>query len=123
MFDGPSLAKLHVPTPLVLKQAWQTIDRQKQWLDWTPVSDEALEDGLHRLTKEQHANFKQIVDAEEQALEQIKPLDWHSIRDDRFFCAPPAFFNELIPQAEAWGSHLRDNESRRARRLERVLAQ
>ena len=93
-FGGPSLQRLQSPTQLILKDAKHVVARQRQWLENVRVSDDALEDSVNA---EQLADYTQIVANTEKALERIQLLDWHSIRDECFFCAPPLFYNDLIP--------------------------
>ena len=87
------------------------------------VCDNAPEELAKSVTSEQFAEYKQIVASTEKALERLSMLDWHAIRDEKFFCAPPALYNELIPKAMELGGRICDNEERRARRLERALAE
>ena len=79
--------------------------------------------GLRHRGRGGYANYERILACKENALEQIKPLDWHAIHDDRFFCTAPGLYDEMIPKAEELGAFMLDNEQRRARRLERALAQ
>ena len=72
---------------------------------------------------EQLENYRQMIEFEEDGLKLLRFTDWHSIRDEYFFIAPKAFFNDLIPRADMLRERAARQEQRQKQRLEKMIAE
>ncbi|MDP6676207.1 MAG: hypothetical protein QGI29_01450 [Pirellulales bacterium] len=112
-FNGPSLEELKRPKLAILNAAKTTVLEQKEWL--------SKEDST--MSKEDQDECHQMIQFFDEGLQLIRFTDWHTIRDEHFFAADKAFFNDLIPRANMLRDRIDHRDQRLDNRLNKVMAE
>jgi hypothetical protein len=113
-FNGPPLEDLKRPKLAVLNAAQGTVLEQREWLS---------KEVNGAMSKNQQDECLQMIKLFDEGLQLLRFTDWHSIRDEYFFAADKAFFNDLIPMANLLRDRIDVREQRLNSRLNKVMAE
>ena len=108
------LEDLGRPKPVALNAARRDLLGQKEWL---------TKEANGGMSKEKQDEYCKNIEHFDEGLQALRFTDWHSIRDEHFFAADKAFFNDLIPKADMLRDRIDHREQRLNKRLNKAIAE